>query len=139
MGVYVYCIKEDYPYKSSIIGRKFENEWFKLNLDGTITVKGTNSRGYAWDGCSPKILKIRDMYFGTPEGVLNYDTGQAKTYYASLIHDLFYQFSKDLKHLVRREEIDREFYVILKRDGFGAAKVYHWGVRMLGWFWWGRR
>ncbi|MDD5449409.1 MAG: hypothetical protein PHO42_02285 [Candidatus Omnitrophica bacterium] len=139
MTVYVYCIKEDYPHKSSITGRFLENEWFKLDQNGMITVKGTNKRGYAWDGCSPKILKIRDMYFGTSEGVLNYETGQPKTYYASMIHDVFYQFSKDLKHLIKREEIDREFYAILKRDGFGAAKFYYLGVRLLGWIWWGRR
>ena len=50
MTVYVYCITEDYPYKSSITGRSFENEWFRLSPDGMIMVKGTNSRGYSWDG-----------------------------------------------------------------------------------------
>ena len=126
MGVYVYCIKEDYSYKSSIIGRQFENEWFRLDPDGTITIKGTNSRGYAWDGCSPKI-KVGDVYFGTSEAVLNYDTGQSKTYYASMVHDVFYQFSKDVRSFVRRKEVDTEFYKILKRDGFRLARLYFWG------------
>ena len=138
MGVYVYCIKEDYIHKSSIKDREFENEWFKLEKDGSITVKGLNKNGYAWDGCSKKI-KIADMYFGTPEGVLNYTTGQAKTYYASMIHDVLYQFSKDIKHLVKRREADREFYKILKRDGFRSSGFYYWGVRSFGWIWWGRR
>ena len=62
MAVYVYCIKEDYPYKSSITGRAFKNEWFELSLDGMIMAKGTNKRGYSWDGCSPKY-KLGDMYF----------------------------------------------------------------------------
>ncbi|MFH0772464.1 MAG: hypothetical protein V1933_07580 [Candidatus Omnitrophota bacterium] len=137
MAVYVYCIKEDYHYKSSITGRSFENEWFQLLPDGMITVKGTNKRGYSWDGCSPKY-KIRDMYFGTPEAVLNYEKGQSKTYYASLIHDLFYQFSKDVKGIVTRTEVDKEFYDILKRDGFGMAGWYYWAVRLLGWIWWGK-
>jgi len=135
MPVYVYCIKEDYPYKSSITGRQFENEWFKLDSDGTITVKGTHARGYAWDGCSPK-MKIGDIYFGTSEAVLNDDTRQPKTYYASLIHDVFYQFNKDVRPFIRREEIDVEFYNILKRDEFRFAKVYHWFVRAFGWYWW---
>lgn len=135
MAVYVYCIKEDYAYKSSITGRSFENEWFKLSPDGTIIVKGRNKQGYAWDGCSPK-KKIGDVYIGTPEGVLNYAEGHAKTYYASLIHDVFYQFNKELRSIVMRKEIDREFYLILKRDGFRHAKLYHWFVYAFGWFWW---
>ncbi len=136
MGVYVYCIKEDYVHKSEIKGRFFENEWIRLEKDGAITVKGTNKNGYAWDGCSPK-WKFKDMYFGTPEAVLNYNTGRSKTYYASLIHDIFYQFHSDVKDIVLRLEVDREFYLILKRDGFRMAKLYHWGVRTFGWIWWG--
>ena len=137
MAVYVYCIKEDYLYKSSITGRSFENEWFKLVPDGLITVKGANKRGYSWDGCSPKY-KLGDMYFGTPEGVLNYETRQSRTYYASLIHDLFYQFSKDVSGIVKRKEADRELYAILKRDGFRMAAWYYCAVRSLGWIWWGK-
>lgn len=98
--------------------------------------KYPNKRGYAWDGCSPKMLKIKDMYFGTPEGVLNYDTGQSKTYYASMVHDVFYQFNKDVRSLVTRKEVDREFYNILKRDGFRFARAYYYGVRTLGCIWW---
>jgi len=66
MGVYIYCIRQDFKYQSLIKGRKFENEWFRLEEDGAIIIKGTNYKGYAWDGCSPKI-KIKDVYFGTPE------------------------------------------------------------------------
>lgn len=135
MGVYVYCITHDYLYKSSITGRQFENAWVRLDSDGTIMVKGTHDRGYAWDGCSPK-WKIGDVYIGTPEAVLNYDTRQSKTYYASLVHDVFYQFNKEIRSLVRRKEIDREFYVILKRDGFKHARLYFWFVRAFGWYWW---
>ncbi|OGX11843.1 MAG: hypothetical protein A2351_01305 [Omnitrophica bacterium RIFOXYB12_FULL_50_7] len=121
MNVYVYCLREDYKYRSSITGREFENEWFKLSQDGTVLVKGTTGKGYAWDGCSPKIAKFKDLYFGTPEAVLNFETGQSKTYYASLIHDIFYQFSKEVRSFVKRKEVDGEFYNILKRDGFRFA------------------
>ena len=137
MAVYVYCIKENYLYQSSITGQEFENEWFKLEPDGMITVKGTNKRGYSWDGCSPK-LKIWDMYFGTPEGVLNTETRQSRTYYASLVHDLFYQFSKDVSGIVTRREADKQLYNILKRDGFKMAKIYYCAVRLGGWIWWSR-
>jgi hypothetical protein len=138
MGVYLYCIKEDYTYNSSIKGREFENKWFKLEKDGTVTVKGSNETGYAWDGASPK-KRILDMYIGTPEGILNFETGKSKTYYASLIHDVFYQFSEALKHLVKRKEVDKEFYIILKRDRFRSARFYYWGVKSFGWIWWGKK
>jgi hypothetical protein len=138
MSVYVYCIKEDYRYQSSITGREYENEWFKLSKDGTVIVKGTNYKGYAWDGCSPKF-KIKDLYVGTWEAVLNWDTAKSKTYYASLIHDVFYQFSKDIRSFVKRKEVDREFYHILKRDEFRCAQLYYLAVRLFGWLFWGKR
>lgn len=138
MSVYVYCIKENYRYQSSIKGCEFENEWMELSKDGIVVVKGTHDQGYAWDGCSPK-WKIKDIYLGIPEAVLNFDTGQSKTYYASLIHDVFYQFSKDVRASVRRKQVDREFYALLKRDRFRFASLYYFFVRFLGWIWWYRR
>lgn len=138
MGVYIYCIREDYSYQSAIKGREFENEWLKLSKDGTIIVKGTNRKGYAWDGCSPKI-KIKDIYFGTGEAVLNWDTGVSKTFYASLIHDIFYQFSKDVRPFIKRGEVDREFRSILRRDQFRFAQFYYFFVRLFGWIWWYRK
>lgn len=138
MAVYVYCIKEDCRYQSGIKGRVFENEWFKLSKDGEVLIKGTHYKGYAWDGCSPKG-KIRDLYVGTPEAVLNWETGQSKTYYASLVHDVFYQFSKDVRRFINRKEVDREFRAILKRDNFSFAWFYYFVVRCFGWIWWYRR
>ncbi|MBN1406132.1 MAG: hypothetical protein JW946_06405 [Candidatus Omnitrophica bacterium] len=135
MGVHIYCIKKDYVYKTAIKNRALENEWVKLEADGTIIVKGTNRQGYAWDGCSPKI-KIKDIYFGTPEAVLNFNTGQSKTYYASLIHDVLYQFNKDIKPPIKRIDADREFYCILKKDNFRFAAAYYRAVRVLGWLYW---
>ncbi|UCC94767.1 MAG: hypothetical protein JSW40_08140 [Candidatus Omnitrophota bacterium] len=135
MGVYIYCIKEDHRYQSSIKSREFENQWFKLEKDGTVIVKGSNYKGYAWDGCSPK-MKIKDVYIGTLEAVLNFDTAKSKTYYASLIHDVFYQFGKDIKLIVKRKEVDREFYIILKRDKFRFAGLYYTAVRLFGWIFW---
>ncbi|MCG8430180.1 MAG: DUF1353 domain-containing protein [Candidatus Omnitrophica bacterium] len=115
---------------------EFDNEWLSLKPDGTVTVKGSHGRGYAWDGCSPK-LKIRDVYVGTPEGVLNYGLGVSKTYYASLIHDVFYQFSRELRPKVKRCEADRLFYDLLLRDGFSFARLYYLAVRAFGWIsWW---
>ncbi|MDD5567625.1 MAG: hypothetical protein PHY88_00185 [Candidatus Omnitrophica bacterium] len=138
MSVYIYCIKENYRYQSSLTGHEFENDWFKLAPDGMVTVKGSYSRGYAWDGCSPKF-KIKDIYIGVPEAVLNFGTGQSKTYYASLVHDVFYQFSKKVRPFIRRRQVDREFYAILKRDNFRFAPLYYFFVRAFGWIWWYRK
>jgi len=137
MAVYIYCIKENYSHNSLIKGRSFENEWFKLETDGTVVVKGSNHKGYAWDGCSPKF-KVKDIYFGTPEGVLNFDTGKSKTYHASLVHDVFYQFSPDIKSFISRKEADNELYFILKQNNFRFAGLYYFFVRALGWIYWGK-
>tara|TARA_B100000315_G_C14577203_1_gene588507 strand:- start:1109 stop:1567 length:459 start_codon:yes stop_codon:yes gene_type:complete len=137
MGVYVYRITTDYTYQSSIRNREFDNEWLSLEKNGKITIKGSHKKGYAWDGCSPK-WKIKDMYFGTPEAVLNYTSRRSKTFYASLIHDAFYQFSKELNPIVGRKEIDSEFLIILESDTFPPKKLYYWAVRLLGWWSWYR-
>ena len=108
MGVYIYCIQEDYRYQSSIKNRAFENEWMKLEKHGAVIVKGTHYKGYAWDGCSPK-MKIKDVYLGTLEAVLCPETGQSKTYYASLIHDVFYQFSRGLRSFVNEKKLGDVF------------------------------
>jgi hypothetical protein len=67
---------------------------------------------------------------------LNFDTGYSKTYFASLVHDVFYQFSHEVKPFVRRKEVDQEFYAILKRDGFRFARLYYTAVRLFGWMFW---
>jgi len=136
MGIYLYRIEKKYVHKSQIRKRKFENKWLKLEKNGNVTIKGTYKKGYAWDGCSPK-WKFRDICFGTPEGVLNETTGMSKTYYASMVHDIFYQFSPDLKSLITRKEVDDEFYLILKKNKFKSALVYYWAVRFVGWLYWG--
>jgi len=135
IGVYIYCITKNYKHKTAITGREFENDWLKLEKNGTVTVKGTNKNGYAWDGCSPKI-KFKDIYFGTPEAVLNYDTGKSKTYYASMIHDILYQFHKEITPALKRRDVDKEFYFIMKQNKFRMAFVYYTVVRVLGWWHW---
>ena len=107
----------------------------KLSDDGKIVIKGSNKNGYAWDGCSLKF-KVLDVYFGTPEGVINMKTEQTKTYFASLVHDVLYQFSNDLKTCITRKQADKEFYYILKSDDFRLARLYYWVVRAFGWIWW---
>jgi len=49
-----------------------------IEKDGKITV----TKGYAWDGCTPKFC-FYDILIGTPDGVVYSRTERPKTYYAS--------------------------------------------------------
>lgn len=134
---YIYTIKADKDFKTAVLNAAFENEWMKLDTDGSLTVKGSHANGYAWDGCSPKI-KFLDTAIGTPEGVLNPNTMVSKTYYPSLVHDVFYQFSFHYKDRVKRMDVDYEFYRMLLIEKFKAARIYYAAVRIFGGFIWAR-
>jgi hypothetical protein len=53
-----------------------------------------------------------------------------------MIHDVFYQFSYDVKSFVKRKEVDLLFYGILRENNFRLAKIYYGAVRFLGWMFW---
>ena len=98
-----------------------------LERDGAITV----TRGYAWNGCSPKF-RVLDLLVGTPEGVVNARTGERKTYFASLVHDALYQFRSDGLPL-SRAQCDRCFLLLMRESGFALAPLYWAAVRVFGW------
>ena len=93
-----------------------------IERNGAITV----TRGYTWNGCSPKVF-VLDLLFGTPEGVVNARTGQRKTYYASMVHDALYQFLADGLPLTR-VQADRCFLLLMRESSFLLAPLY-WLVR----------
>ena len=97
-----------------------------LERNGAITV----TRGYAWNGCSPKFRAL-DLLFGTPEGVVNARTGQRKTYFASLVHDALYQFRADGLPL-SRAQCDHCFLFLMRESGFVLAPLYWLAVRAFG-------
>lgn len=97
-----------------------------LERNGAITV----TRGYTWNGCSPKVSAF-DLLIGTPEGVVNARTGQRKTYFASLVHDALYQFLADGLPLTRRQA-DIVFLHLMRESGFRLAPIYWLFVRALG-------
>lgn len=126
-----YTLEDDVNYQTSIRDIELETEWGNLDFDGLLTIK----KGYSWNGCSPKI-EVYDMIIGTPEGIKD-DSGLSKTYLASLVHDWFYQYSKDVELMgVTRLDIDSEFYHILKQVNFKSAYLYYALVRLLGWTAW---
>ncbi len=100
--------------------------WLEITKDGQATVLTP----YAWDGCTPKYA-LWDIVLGTPDGVPNVKTKKPKAYYASLVHDVLYQFL-DAGLPISRAGADRVFLDILSRDGFGPRWIYYAAVRVFG-------
>ncbi len=86
--------------------------------------------GYAWDGCTPKY-SLFDILIGTPDGAPNHQTRKPKTYYASLVHDVLYQFL-EINPAVPKSKADRIFLELLERDGFAPRRLYHAAVSLFG-------
>jgi hypothetical protein len=98
-----------------------------ITTEGVITV----TRGYAWDGCTPKLC-VFDLLVGTPDGAVHAKTGRPKTYYASLIHDALYQFLPDGLPMTRAQA-DRCFLILMRESDFMLSGLYYWAVRLGGW------
>ena len=106
MNYYKFTLKSDLiEYCELLQGYHFVNNWL-LIADGHIVIK----KGYAWNGCTGAI-----------------DTD--KTYIASCIHDILYQF-----RVVLRKLADKIFNYFLKKYKFCLRKIYYFAVRLFGWF-----
>jgi hypothetical protein len=119
--------------------RPFEevrNEWGILGTNGKLFIRA----GYAWDGCSPKIVLFDWFVFGTfdgppDEGVL------PKSWKSSGGHDWAYQHKTELIAAgITRKDVDKEFYAQLKAANVPwiIRVIYYRAVRALGWLWWRR-
>jgi hypothetical protein len=97
-----------------------------IEKSGMITV----TRGFSWNGCSPKFC-VFDILVGTPDGTVYATTGRPKTYYASLVHDALYQFLPDGLP-IRRREADRFFLTLLAESEFAPRWIYWLAVRLAG-------
>ena len=102
-----------------------------IETNGTLTVM----QGYTWNGCSPKICLL-DLCLGTPDGVVYEKTGRQKTYYASLVHDVLYQFLRKGTP-IKRSQADKCFLLLMGKSEFLWRHVYWIMVRLLGWLVWG--
>ena len=135
----IFKLEEDCKFKSKEVCKKLEKDLefycdkpklrLTISTDGTITVK----KDYAWDGCSPKLLKILDIFWlGTPDGLIDIKTGKPATYYASLVHDALGQFAKKEpeKMPFNRKERDLMFKEML--EGFALKWFYYLAVRIFG-------
>ena len=131
---WIYRLSRNYSWKSSYA---LDRDWafqdkeghtrLLLTTDGTITV----TRGYAWDGCTPKFFFL-DVVFGIPDGVVDTRTGHPRTYHASLIHDALYQFLPEGLPL-SRAQADRCFLDLMATRNFALRYVYYAAVRLFGW------
>ncbi len=129
--VYKYVHKQDETIKTNLVGRSFKNDWLEIYEDGTMILKGSHAKGYAWDGCSPKMNFI-DVIWGTPDGRFDYKTEKQITYYASMFHDVLYQFKSQI--CISRKESDLIFKVILLKHKFRLTAIYFSAVRLFGGF-----
>ncbi|MCC6658851.1 MAG: DUF1353 domain-containing protein [Rhodocyclaceae bacterium] len=134
---WIFLLEQDYTYS---LGRHLPADWregwafadssgrrrLEIHPNGDAVVLA----GYAWDGCTPKY-SLADIVLGTPDGVPSEITKKPKTYYASLLHDVLYQFL-DAGLPLSRRQADAVFLEIMQRDRFAPRRVYHAAVRMFG-------
>lgn len=119
MTIYKYKVASNYNYYSERLrdSKHDCDEEFLRIYNGHITVKATESKQYAWDGCSPKI-KVFGKIIGTPD--------VKGTWRASLFHDALYQYK------IEKGLADLVFYDLMLRDKCKVAKLYYTGVKWLG-------
>lgn len=98
----------------------------EIHPDGTAVVLAT----YTWDGCTPKIA-LFDIPFGIPDGIPNEKTRKPKAYYASLMHDVLYQFL-EVQLPLTRKQVDTIFLELLEESDFAPRQIYYAAVRVFG-------
>ena len=125
---YEWCSNK--PVKSDLEFYDQNKKKLRLRIlkDGKIVV----FKGYSWDGCSPKISIFDLFLFGTPDGIIHYNTRKPKTYYASLIHDVLYQFLDDPRMPYSRGDMDKFFLDLMRETKFIPRFLYYIFVRLIG-------
>ncbi len=130
---WLYVLDRNYSWESGLdihedFAFKDKTGIVRLILEGGGRL--TVTRGYAWNGCSPKFC-LFDILLGAPDGVVDSRTGRPKTYHASLVHDALYQFVPDRLPLTRRQA-DGCFLRLMQETGFRPRAVYYVVVRLFG-------
>ncbi|MEN7549125.1 hypothetical protein AAG747_14475 [Rapidithrix thailandica] len=136
MSNYAFVERNDVEYPHTALKEvSFENKWLLIRPDGYIKVKGSHGQGYAWDGCSPKYY-CWDILLGTPDGVVDCETGKPVTYYASLVHDALYQFREGYKDKITQKKVDELFFTELNKANFKLGLLYYLMARLFGGLYW---
>lgn len=102
----------------------------KVRLIIETTGRVTVTRGYSWNGCSPKVCFF-DLLIGTPDGVVDAQSGRPKTYFASMVHDALYQFLGAASP-ISRAQADGCFLRLMAASNFSLRYVYWVAVRLGG-------
>ena len=126
---YIFRIYEDFKYSDTgwKLAEEFCSKWLHISKAGEVTVKA-NETGYAWDGCTPKWSFLNLVIVGVPDGHVDHRTTKPYTYYASLVHDVLYQYLDSVP--VQKTEIDRLFLKML--GDFKLRKLYYMSVKLFG-------
>ena len=126
--VYRYVQKENVSIETNIVFDDFKHQRIQI-IGNKSTLLGNTNNAYAWDGCTPK-WEISDFIIGTPDGRLDWETGEAITYYASMIHDVLCQYGMNEGFPVSRKEADMIFKQILKDAEFKPYWIYYYLIRI---------
>lgn len=115
------------------------NLWMKITKDGKLVV----SKGYAWDGNSPKIRILDWGWLGTPDGLMI--KNKPITFSASLVHDALGQFKRDRAMPPQFKSVkwdlwlspgrhgrDNLYRSLLQKAGFSLWPIYYLGVATFG-------
>lgn len=130
-----WIFKLETPYRRRLpwTGYEFRADWLSIDAEGWLEIPA----GYVWDGCSYKRSLFDLVVLGTPDGIVDVDTGKPLTYYASLAHDALYQYYG--YHGIPRRDIDRLFLDMMRESRFAPAGLYYGAVRLFGGLALGRR
>ena len=126
---YKFTITNDCSYETGwVLPREFDSRWLHISTTGVVTVKANNQNGYAWDGCTPKWSLLNLWIVGVPDGHVDYRTGKPHTYFASLVHDVLYQYLDSVP--VQKADIDDLFFTMM--GDFKLRWPYYLAVRFFG-------
>lgn len=124
MKVWKFRLDESFEYiHPSLKGVEFTHDIAAIS-DGKITV----SKGYAWDGATPKRHIFGLFIIGIPDGALRF--GKPWTYHATLVHDVLTQFRHELP--LSKSQATHIFNDQLKEAKWPLRKLYVLAVDKLG-------
>ena len=125
---YKFKIKQDFTYQTQwALDEPYIAEWLEISVDGLVTVKA-NQTGFAWDGCTPKWSFFHLFIIGTPDGHIDIRTMKPFTYFASMVHDVLYQYLDTIP--IRKADVDLLFLEML--GDFKPRRLYYFAVKYGG-------
>ncbi len=113
--------------------RPYFGKW--VSKDGFLTIIGsrwTFKPGFTWNGCTGVTSGPPVTDTDLPVESLT-DQPVYELWFASMIHDSVYRYLLEEKYPFDKNDGDRWFKMICKEANWKWAKVYYYGVTVLGW------